>query len=355
MNPKPEIINQTLSVSADLLLILIQQASQLGITRQTIEDHCQITIADYLHDESRVPLPLFNSVWSFILYKTQSPNFGLQFGIHTHNMLKRHLLYALMMNCKTAGQAIEKNFLYHNLITDVIKPKIQLESSVAVLTWQMNRVDIQQERHFAETILSLFATMLRYLTEDQVQFSEIRFSHKRPKSLEEHQKIFSAPLRFSQPANEIILQKRQLEHPILLANSHLLDDLEKLVQKALHRIYQVNSWSEKVSNRLAGELLKAETFDIESIAFQMGLTGRNLQIKLKKEGTTYRDLLDSARKEIACSCLKDPHVSNCEIALLLGFSDQSAFHHAFKRWTGETPGTYRKNCCNPTPPSKYYE
>jgi AraC-like DNA-binding protein len=48
------------------------------------------------------------------------------------------------------------------------------------------------------------------------------------------------------------------------------------------------------------------------------------------------------RKEIAIGYLKDGNDSICEIALLLGFADQSAFHHAFKRWTGQTPGEYRK-------------
>ncbi|MBC2713844.1 MAG: helix-turn-helix domain-containing protein [Desulfobacteraceae bacterium] len=48
------------------------------------------------------------------------------------------------------------------------------------------------------------------------------------------------------------------------------------------------------------------------------------------------------RKETALAYLKDPEISICDIALLLGFSEQSAFNHAFKRWTGTTPGKYKK-------------
>jgi AraC-like DNA-binding protein len=71
------------------------------------------------------------------------------------------------------------------------------------------------------------------------------------------------------------------------------------------------------------------------------MTVRNLQLKLKEEGTSFRILLDEVRKQIAIGYLKDGSESICEIALLLGFADQSAFHHAFKRWTGKTPGEYR--------------
>ena len=72
------------------------------------------------------------------------------------------------------------------------------------------------------------------------------------------------------------------------------------------------------------------------------MTTRTLQLKLKEEGTSFRKLQDEVRKELAIGYLKDGNDSICEIALLLGFSDQSAFQHAFKRWTGKTPGEYRQ-------------
>ncbi|RJP95202.1 MAG: AraC family transcriptional regulator [Desulfobacteraceae bacterium] len=66
-------------------------------------------------------------------------------------------------------------------------------------------------------------------------------------------------------------------------------------------------------------------------------------MKLRKEETTFTHLFDQIRKTTALTYLKDPEVSICDIALLLGFSEQSAFNHAFKRWTGTTPGKYKKD------------
>ena len=66
-------------------------------------------------------------------------------------------------------------------------------------------------------------------------------------------------------------------------------------------------------------------------------------MKLQKEKTTFRQVLDEVRKEIAVAYLKDAEASICEIAPLLGFADQSAFKNAFKKWTGRTPGEYRKS------------
>jgi len=66
-------------------------------------------------------------------------------------------------------------------------------------------------------------------------------------------------------------------------------------------------------------------------------------MKLQKEETTFKQILVQLRKETAMAYLKDPDISICDIALLLGFSEQSAFNHAFKRWTGISPGKYKQS------------
>ena len=63
---------------------------------------------------------------------------------------------------------------------------------------------------------------------------------------------------------------------------------------------------------------------------------------LASEGTTYRALLDQLRHELAARHLANPRTSIAEVAFLLGFSDLSACHRAFKRWTGRTPAEFRR-------------
>jgi AraC-like DNA-binding protein len=69
---------------------------------------------------------------------------------------------------------------------------------------------------------------------------------------------------------------------------------------------------------------------------------RSLQNKLSREGTTFQQLLDYSRKEMAKQYLKNPEMTLCDTAFMLGFSEQSAFNHAFKQWTGKTPKQYRQ-------------
>ncbi len=332
-----------LTASADLLHILLRYASQIGIDEQNIFSECAVDLSAYKFNEARIPIHTFHLIWTFLINRADDPDFGLHFGEHAHKLLSRHLLFAMMMNCDNVEQAIRKNFQYHNLIMDSIRPVIKVEGTLACLSWEMSHPSLLPERHFSESILALFVAMLRSLTDNQFRLEAVRFAHPHPENTAAHERIFQAPLAFDHPCNEIVLSTSYLKIPILLANSNILEGLEQLVQKALQRVYALNSWSEKVAQILFKALLKEKNSNIETIARQLALTTRNLQLKLKAENTSFRKILDGVRKEIAVSYLKEVNASICEIALLLNFADQSAFQHAFKRWTGKTPGEYRKN------------
>ncbi len=81
----------------------------------------------------------------------------------------------------------------------------------------------------------------------------------------------------------------------------------------------------------------------QQVARALNLSVRSLQRKLDEHGITFRDLSETVRGQLAEGYLADPRVSISEVAVLLGFSEQSAFNRAFRRWTGETPGRWRKS------------
>ena len=87
--------------------------------------------------------------------------------------------------------------------------------------------------------------------------------------------------------------------------------------------------------------MHGEVPSIEALAHNLAISIRHLQRELQAKGTSYQQLLDATRKELALRYLKKPNVTVHDVAFLLGFSEPSAFHRAFKRWTGQTPRTYR--------------
>jgi AraC-like DNA-binding protein len=87
--------------------------------------------------------------------------------------------------------------------------------------------------------------------------------------------------------------------------------------------------------------LKGEEPKLTGIARNLGMSERSIQMKLKEEGFTFRQLLEDIRKEIAISHLCGYQSSTTDIAYLLGFSEPSVFSRSFKKWTGYSPGAYR--------------
>jgi AraC-like DNA-binding protein len=147
---------------------------------------------------------------------------------------------------------------------------------------------------------------------------------------------------FNQPHDAILIQCKDLDLPIPLANPGLLQRLEQIAADMLAELSSPNTWSEQVSQGITQMLMRGEKPDIGTLAADLAISTRQLQNKLKDEGTSYQQLLDQVRQLLALRYLDNPDLNLFDIAFLLGYSDQSAFNHAFKRWTGASPGEYRE-------------
>jgi AraC-like DNA-binding protein len=91
------------------------------------------------------------------------------------------------------------------------------------------------------------------------------------------------------------------------------------------------------------EALDGGGVSLETIAEKLSVTPRTLQRRLSDQGTSFKNVLDEVRKGLALSYITQPFIDLAELGYLLGFSDQTAFQRAFKKWTGTTPGKYKKN------------
>jgi len=98
--------------------------------------------------------------------------------------------------------------------------------------------------------------------------------------------------------------------------------------------------SQECARKIAERLSRGEPSQTD-IARQMGMSERTLQRRLAAEESTFHDLLEDARRTIACSYLADRKLAAYEVSFLLGYSEPATFFRAFKRWTGKTPQQYR--------------
>jgi len=329
------------TASIDLTRILLKYASKASLDIRKVCDAARLDPSVLKNTGARIPIEQFNAIWEEIVARTHDRNFGLHFGEATHHFLTGHVLFSVMMNCATVGEAMEKYFRYHSLMADAVLPEMEPEDDLVHISLKTLHSHIKLHRHHAEYILSMITSVLRQLTEKKISIIEVRFGHSQPEDISEHQRIFQSPLIFGEAGNSLVFKGDCLELPVLMANPELLETLEQYVQKLLNRLYPQDIWVNKVKKRIGKILLRNEKPRVEAIARKLALSTRNLQNKLKEEGTSYQKLLDKVRKELALDYLKNSDMALYDIAFLLGFSDQSAFNHAFRRWTGSYPMEYR--------------
>ena len=164
---------------------------------------------------------------------------------------------------------------------------------------------------------------------------EVRFTHRKPADLSHHTRLFGAPIRFGAPSNGLVFDGSLLDLPIMSHDSTLAANLQRQADELIGR-GPIDGFRAEVRAALAAELRGGDP-SAERLAAALEMHPKTLTRRLRTEGTTFRGLLDELRLQLAERYLRQPDLSVEEVAFLLGYSERSAFHRAYRRWTGRPP------------------
>ncbi|MFZ5570162.1 MAG: AraC family transcriptional regulator [Thermodesulfobacteriota bacterium] len=330
------------TTSVGLIQMVLKFVEESGIDPRVLLEETGIASGILDDPDARIAVARVDALWAAAVAGTRDPHFGLHLGESMRNRPGGNLLFAIFMNSPTVGVALEKFCRYHHLLNDAIQPKVAAEADLVFLYWEAADPHSRSSRHVSEALLCVLNAVLHHLSGGKFTPVAVHFRHDRPRDIREHERIFNTRLEFGQARNAVVLERRYLATPVFLADPGFLESVERHAVALTHRIYLADSWADKVI-RLLGRQLPGEKPALPAIARQLGVCTRSLQTRLRGEGTSFQALLDWVRKESALTYLKKPEIPLGEIAFLLGFSEQSAFIHAFKRWTGKTPKQYRNH------------
>ncbi len=183
-------------------------------------------------------------------------------------------------------------------------------------------------------------TLCQWLTRRDVQPLAVEFKFTQPPEVAHYRAAFGCPIRFGQPENRMLLPGGDLGAAIPSRNPSMLAMHEHVLQERLAALGNART-SYKVSEEIVRRLHRGEPRRDE-IAASLALADRTLQRRLHAEGTSFQQLLDDARRELARKYLSEERYPLGQVADLLGFVDQSNFFRACKRWFKEPPGQYRR-------------
>ncbi|MBM7060816.1 AraC family transcriptional regulator [Pseudomonas sp. UL073] len=194
-------------------------------------------------------------------------------------------------------------------------------------------------RQSAEASMAYTLAFCRWMISKPLRPREVRFQGDPPADLEPYRQVFQAPLRFNAEHYALIFERADLEAPLPSANEALAQLHDRFAGEYLAR-FSGSRVTHQARQTLCRLLPQGEP-KRDAVAQALHLSQRTLQRRLQEEGTSFQQLLDDTRRELAAQYLAQPNLTLLEISYLLGFADPSNFFRAFRRWFDTTPGEYR--------------
>jgi len=166
------------------------------------------------------------------------------------------------------------------------------------------------------------------------------FKHPAPDSVTEHENYFGCPVHFESDKDALLISKETLQTPNKLGDVSISQFFETHLEAEVAKLEDESILNRHVRNQVSQSLSEGVP-TLSDIARRLGMSGRTLQRRLSDEGYSYQTLVDESRRQLAKHLLQQTNFSLVEVAFMTGFSEQSAFTRAFKRWIGQSPRSFR--------------
>lgn len=193
-----------------------------------------------------------------------------------------------------------------------------------------------------ETTLVATVALARQVSPVPVTPLDIRIKHAAPNAATSHESWFGCPVRWGAEFDAILFSPEALSRPNILGDEGISRYLLSHLDTELGDLSEAISIVEQARNAIA-QTLNEGAPKMAHIAGRLGLSVRSFHRRLAEHGVSFQTLTEETRRDLAEGLLRDDAHSLAEIAFLTGFSEQSAFTRAFKRWMGVTPASYRKD------------
>lgn len=280
------------------------------------------------------------NLWIAAVAATGDPNFGLKVARHVRPSTFHVVGYAMACSA-TLRKAAERFAHSARLISDSASIEFNELPERYKLTVDLHTGGRPPIYQTIDTILAGFMMLCEWIADTALNPVEVTFRHDKPKDDQPYRDLFRCKVLFNQSLNSITFNARDLDRAVPAANEELAMLLDEMTSKYLALRFG-SRFSRKVRDVLVTQLPNGEPSKADTAA-KLNMTERTLLRRLREENTTFQEVLDRLREELAYDYLRRDDLSMDLIADLLGFSSNSTFSRAFVRWTGQRPRDWRQN------------
>ncbi|MFD2165037.1 AraC family transcriptional regulator ligand-binding domain-containing protein [Thalassotalea euphylliae] len=212
----------------------------------------------------------------------------------------------------------------------------ELEGDVATIRWLSGP---DASANSIEQVITAWIAFAFIFTQSEDQPLSVHFTHAPLADKADYETFFRCPVFFHAEFNGVRLKTRLLQLPLNAYNQEVLDVLCHHAEQKLTALK--TSGSIDIIQQFITESLPTRVPELNDVASFLGISSRQLQRNFQKQSTSLTEVLDTVRKRLAAAYLTQTDHKLVDIATILGYSEQSAFQRAFKRWFDTTPQDFR--------------
>lgn len=312
-----------------------------GLDPAPIFEQVRIDTGKFRRPGSRVPLSKMTRLWDMAVYMTDDQQFGMKVGARAEPG-DYYVLGHTWLASATLRGGLERMCRYaHVLSTAIARGEVVEEDGMIVYVESFADPELVINRTADEAGIVSFFKLCELIKRDRVRPLRVELVFPADTARGYLEEFLECPVTWGNEREKFYFSREEFEEPLPGFIPDVLDSTSRIAEQYLESLDQSKVGTEV--RRLLVQMLPAGKADQDTIANRLYRSTSTLQRQLSAEGTSYRDILETTRRGLAEKYLRDGDYSQAEIAYMVGFSDQSNFARAFKRWTGMSPGQFQKS------------
>lgn len=328
------------SVSVYFVLSALEPVKAKGLDVDALLSECGIP-PGLLHAKSgRVTAQHFANLWLAVARVLDDELFAQdsrRMKVGTFAMMCQ-----ILIECDTLRNAILRMTRYFNLILDDFHCRLEVESPTAHLVIRPSTPSVNPRVLGYETLMMLQHGVICWLIGRRIPILSASFAYEEPSRSAEYKFMYCEQLTFNTSETSLTFDAAFLDRPVI-QNERTLKEFIRVAPANIVLKYKNDSGVSAQVKRKLRSCSKGHWPELEDLASSLNMTTSTLHRRLESEGENFQAIKNSVRRDMAIEYLSHTNKNISEIAQDLGFSEPSAFQHAFKKWTGTRPGEYRKN------------
>lgn len=322
--------------------------AEAGIDPGLVAGANSINVASAANAASAAACPTekLSLLWQLAVARSGDPAIALD-APHIIRPANFEVVGYAMMSSPTLHAALERLIRYLRILSDAATVVLTERGDECRLTLDLFGGGVPIPRQRYEFDLLTFLGFCNWIVGHELRPLAVEFTHAMPVDLRPYDRAFGCAVRFGTPGNSVVFARGDLALPLPTSNPQLAELHDQFAGARIEQLDDAQT-RHKARELIVRKLPDGEPLRDE-IANALCMAERTLQRRLQDEGTSFHQLLDDTRRELAERYLAQRLVSLAEAAYLLGFAGQGNFTRACKRWFALTPGQYRSRAAKDRP------